>query len=178
MLPVCKYAILILIISILLLHFRLSSPANIHQRLLQFLRPEGMSILIVLSMYSNHYTQQVYTCKFKRLYITSYFFLFSPPVSLFLSLSLPFSFYLSIFLSISLTLQLVLIYRSVYFITGQACEVSFFYVNTSLTWLRTGLTMYVCMYIYIILNYKGIATYMYVPKEVIKVKIMSSSILG
>ena len=106
MLPVCKYAILILIISILLLHFRLPSPANIHQRLLQFLRPEGMSILIVLSMYSNHYTQQVYTCKFKRLFITSYFFLFSPPVSLFLSLSLPLSFYLSLFLSLSFSIYL------------------------------------------------------------------------
>ena len=100
MLPVCKYAILILIISILLLHFRLSSPANIHQRLLQFLRPEGMSILIVLSMYSNHYTQQVYTCKFKCLYITSYSFS-SLPLSLssslflFLSLSISLSFCLS-----------------------------------------------------------------------------------
>ena len=63
----------ILFLVILLLHFRLSSPANIHQRMLHFMRPEGMATDSPDNVQQSLLNK--YRCKFKRLFIPYIIFL-------------------------------------------------------------------------------------------------------
>ena len=65
----------ILFLVILLLHFRLSSPANIHQRMLHFMRPEGMATDSPDNVQQSLLNK--YRCKFfKCLFISYIIFLF------------------------------------------------------------------------------------------------------
>ena len=92
----------ILFLVILLLHFRLSSPANIHQRMLHFMRPEGMATDSPDNVQQSLLNK--YRCKFKRLFYT---------LCIFLSLSL---FPADAYLLERTSLQ------SIHYLIGQVCE--------------------------------------------------------